>query len=278
MQRALVAGLLASVACGVIGTYVVVKRIVFISGGISHASLGGVGLAVFFGLPPLLGAVGFSLVSALVLGLASAHRREQEDTLIGAIWSVGMAVGVIFLSSAPGYTVDPAVYLFGNITWVSSTDVMIILLLDVLILGTVWVLYKEFLAITLDEEFALMRGLPVQALYLVLLGLVALTVVVMIQVVGIILVIALLTLPPAIARWFTTRLHAMMIVSTVLGALFILTGIFISFETDWPSGASIILTAAAAYAAAAGFRRLRPGRARESQIAAPQTVEPKQSD
>lgn len=257
MQRALLAGLLASIACGVIGTYVVVKRIVFISGGISHASLGGVGLAVFLGIPPLLGAVVFSLLSAVIIGLASDQRRQEEDTLIGTIWSVGMAVGIIFLSASRGYTVDPATYLFGNINWVSSGDVYTILLLDALILATVWMLYKEFLAITLDEEFAQLRGLPVQLLYLILLCLVALTVVVMIQVVGIILVIALLTIPPAIGRWFTSRLHIMMLLSCLLGAAFIVVGIFVSFQTDWPSGASIVLTSATAYAVVGGFRHLR---------------------
>jgi zinc transport system permease protein len=256
VQRVLLTGLLASVACGVIGTYVVVKRIVFISGGISHASLGGVGLAYYLGAPLLLGAVGFSLLSALVLGLASTNRRLEEDTLIGTIWSVGMALGIVFLSASRGYVVDPNTFLFGNILLVSWTDVLTILLLDLLILGTVWLLYKEFLAITLDEEFAQLRGLPVQGLYLVLLCLVALTVVVMIKVVGIILVVALLSIPPAIARWFTSRLHVMMLIACLLGAAFIGAGIFISFQTNWPSGASIVLTSAAAYGAIAFGRRL----------------------
>lgn len=247
VQRAILAGLLVSVACGVIGAYVVVKRIVFISGGISHASLGGIGIAAWLGAPPLYGAVVFSLLAALVLGLASLRRREREDTLIGAIWTIGMAIGVVFMAMTPGYAKDAMNYLFGNILIVSERDLVLTAALDVVILALVGGLYKELLALGLDDEFAELRGVPTRALYLMLLGLVGLTVVVMIQVVGIVLVIALLTLPAAIGRYFTNHLHTMMLLSCVLGMVFTMAGIAISFATDLPTGACIILTAAAAY-------------------------------
>lgn len=262
-QRALMAGLLAGVACGVIGTYVVVKRIVFISGGISHASLGGVGLALWLGVHPLLGALAFSLLSAVIIGLAGLRRIEHEDTLIGAVWSAGMAIGVIFIGLTPGYAVDPQVYLFGNILFVTSNELALSAACDVLILILVALLYKEFLAISLDDEFAELRGLPIAALHLLLLCLVALTVVVLIQVVGMIMVIALLTLPPAISRFFTSRLHTMMAMSCLLGAAFNILGVYVSFRTNWPAGATIILGASLTYALVAGGRAVfsRPARA-----------------
>lgn len=264
MQRALLAGLLASVACGVVGAYVVVKRIGFISGGISHASLGGLGIARWLGAPSLLGAIVFSLLSALVIGGASLRRREHEDALIGALWVTGMALGILFTAVTPGYASDLTNDLFGNILLVSRWDIIMIAVLNVVILATVFVCYKEFLAVSLDDEFAELRGVPVTALYLTLLCLVALTVVVMIRVVGVILVIALLTLPPATSRLFTGRLHTMMAASVCIGAVSTVSGIAIAYRTDLPSGACIVLTAVAVYMASLAVSRLgvlRPPRA-----------------
>ncbi len=257
MRNAVYAGLLASVACGVIGAYVVVKRIVFISGGISHASFGGLGAAAWLGVSHLLGALVFSLAAALVIGWFSIKGREREDTLIGALWAIGMAVGIVFMDMTPGYTVDPTSILFGDILRVSRPDVYLVAGLNIVILATVWFFYKEFLAISLDQEFAELRGLPVGALYLLLLCLVALTVVVMLRVVGIVLVIALLTIPAAISRWHTSRLFTMMILSTLFGAAFILTGLAASYITDRPAGACIILIAAGVYAALWAIRAIR---------------------
>ena len=255
MQHALLAGLLASVACGVVGAYVVVKRIALISGGIAHASLGGIGAALFFGVSPLLGAAVFSLGAAALIGLIRLTAREQEDTLIGALWAGGMALGVILMQHAPG-SASIEGYLFGNILLVSTTDLIVAACLDIFILATVALFYKEFLAITLDEEFAWLRGLPVTLLYIVLLCLVALTVVVLIRVVGIILLIALLTLPAAMGRWFTRRLPALMFAAFVLGTVFTTGGVFISFYTDFPAGASIVLLASGVYAAGILLRRV----------------------
>jgi len=247
MQHALIAGLLAGVACGIVGTYVVVKRIVLIGGGISHASLGGIGLGLYLGVSPLLGAAAFSLLSAVAIGFISLRSREHEDTLIGALWAAGMATGLVFIQLTPGNVGSLEQYLFGNILLVSTGDLVVSALLDIVIVITVAVLFKEFLAVSLDDEFAELRGVPVAAGYILLLCLVALTVVVLIQVVGVVLVIALLTLPPSISRWFTRRLSTMMLLSSILGATFTTGGILVSYYTDFPAGAYIVLLAAAVY-------------------------------
>ncbi len=256
VQNALLAGILASIACGIIGTYVVVKRIALISGGISHASLGGIGMAVYLGIAPLLGAAVFAILSAVIIGLVSLRSRGSEDTLIGALWAFGMALGLIFIQITPGYAVSLENFLFGNILLVSHADILRTLILDVLIVSVVVVLYKEFLAVSLDDEFAGLRGVPVGPVYILLLSLVALTVVVLIQVVGVILLIALLTLPAAISRWFTHHLYSMMALACLLGALFTTAGITISYYVDSPPGASIVLLTATAYILGLPLRRL----------------------
>ena len=177
MRNALLAALLASLACGIVGTYVVVKRIVFIAGGISHAAFGGIGLGYWLGVNPLWAVTPFSLAAALLIGVISQKSKAAEDTTIGVFWSLGMALGIIFIGLTPGYAPDLFSYLFGNILTVSTTDIYILLLLDAVILGVVLLLHREFQAIAFDEEYALASGLPVFWLYLVLLALIALTVV-----------------------------------------------------------------------------------------------------
>lgn len=247
LQRAIVMGLLASLACGIIGSYVVVKRIVFISGGISHAVLGGMGLAYYLGYHPLIGAILFALASALAIGWIGMKTRQREDTIIGALWAIGMAIGLIFISQTPGYNTDLMTYLFGNILLVSSQDLIVAAILDGVILLFVVLFYKQFLAVCFDEEYARLQGVHVEAVYLLLLCLIALTVVIMIQVVGVILVIALLTLPAGIAGHYSRSLLGMMLVSTVLGAFFTTTGMYLSYAPDLPAGATIILLAGSVY-------------------------------
>ncbi|HEX78101.1 MAG TPA: metal ABC transporter permease [Dehalococcoidia bacterium] len=243
MRNALYAGLLASVACGLVGVYVVVKRVVFISGGIAHASFGGIGIGYFLGLNPILGAMVFSLASALGMGWVSKKTRLPEDTAIGILWALGMALGIIFISLAPGYSPDLFSYLFGSILTVSLPDLILMLILDAIIVAVVLALYKAFLALSFDEEFGTVVGVPALPLYLLLLCLVALTVVVLIRVVGIILVIALLTLPAAIARQFSHSLGKMMALAVIIGAAFTMSGLWLSYELDLASGATIILVA-----------------------------------
>jgi zinc transport system permease protein len=249
LQNAVIAGLLASVSCGLIGSYVVVKKIVFISGGIAHTVLGGMGVAYFFGFNPLYGAVVSAILAALIIGLVSLNARQNEDTIIGALWAFGMAVGIIFIYQTPGYNEDLMIYLFGNILLVPQSDILLLGILDVGLIVAVLLLYKRFLAVCFDDEFAALQGVRVKALYLLLLCMIALTVVILIRVVGIILVIALLTLPAAIAGHYVSRLSQMMVISIVLGAVFTLGGLILSYGPDLPSGAVIIILASVTYMA-----------------------------
>jgi len=246
-HHALEAGLLVSIACAVIGTYVVVNRIVFITGGIAHAAYGGIGLGVFFGINPVLGAVIFSLLAAFGMGTVSYKTKQRIDTLIGVMWAVGMAIGIIFADLSHGYTAGLMSYLSGSILIISRTDLFLMILLDILIVCVTVLYYAQWLSISFDPEFAEIIGLPVKRFYLLLLSLIALTVVIVMRMVGIVMVIALLTIPPAIANRFATTLKGIMIIACFLGIMFTLIGMFISFYLNLTSGAMIILVAGIAY-------------------------------
>ncbi|RZN34985.1 MAG: metal ABC transporter permease [Methanophagales archaeon ANME-1-THS] len=247
MRNALVAALLASIACGIIGVYVVVKRIVFISGGIAHAAFGGIGLGYFLGVDPILGVVPFSIASALGMGLAGRRTKIPEDTAIGILWAIGMALGIMFIGFTPGYAPDLFGYLFGSILTVPTSNLIIMLILNAAIIVSVIALYREFQAISFDEEYATAMGLPTERLYLLLLCLIALTVVLLIRIVGVILVIALLTIPAALSKRFTHRLSTMMLLSILLCALFTTGGLWFSYLFDLPSGATIVLVSVVAF-------------------------------
>ena len=247
IQNALLAAILASVACGIIGAFVVVKKIVFISGGIAHASFGGVGLGYYLGINPMLGVLPFSLLSALVMGTVSKKSKIPEDSAIGILWSLGMALGVIFVYLTPGYAPDLMTYLFGNILTVPRFDLYLMLAIDIVIVCAVYLFYKEFLSLCFDEEFTTVQGVPTEKLYLFLLCIIALTIVVLIKVVGIILVIALLTIPATLSRKFTNNLKRMMLISIVFGTVISVTGIGLSYALDVPSGATIILVLSLVY-------------------------------
>ncbi|MDO5836280.1 MAG: metal ABC transporter permease [Methanobacterium sp.] len=241
MQNAFLAAVLVSVACGLVGSYVVVKRIVFISGGISHAAFGGIGLGYFLGVNPILVAIPFSIASAILMGLTSKKVKVSEDTAIGILWSLGMAIGIIFINLTPGYVPDLMSYLFGSILTVPTGDLVIMFILDIIIIVVVYLFRREFQGISFDEEFSQVMGMPTTAIYLLLLSLVALSVVVMIKVVGVILVIALLTIPAAIAKQFTYNLGRMMILSVIMGMLLTTGGLYISYLFNLASGATIVL-------------------------------------
>jgi len=243
MRHALVAGLLASVICGIMGALVVVNRIVFLSGGIAHAAYGGIGLAFYFGWPYFFGTIGFSLGAAVVMAAVTLKAKHRADTIIGVIWALGMASGVILLDLTPGYNVDLMSYLFGSILTVPASDLWMMLVAAALISGLVAFFYKDLLALSYDEEFARIRGVPVRALYFVMICMLAVTIVMVIQVVGLILVIALLTIPPFIAEKHTRSLFRMMAGSILLGALFTISGLWLSYAFNLTSGASIILVA-----------------------------------
>lgn len=266
LQLALLAGLLASVGCGVIGTYVVVKRITFLAGGIAHSVLAGMGAAVYYGFDPLLGALLAALASALLIGWIHLHWKTQEDTLIGALWATGMAIGLLFIAQTPGYSSDLMSYLFGNILLVPVRDLWFMALLNGILLLLVGLFYRQFLAVIFDEEFARLRGVPVNFFYLLLLCLIAVTVVLLIHVVGLILVIALLTLPAAIAGHYVHSLGGMMVVATLLGSLFTTAGLALSYTPNLPAGPTIILLAASTYVLSELLRRYRDQRQAQQSV------------
>jgi len=257
LQAALLAGLLASIGCGVMGTYVVVKRIAFIAGGIAHSVLGGMGAAVYFGLDPNLGALLAAIVAALLIGWVRLNWRAQEDTLIGALWAIGMAVGILFIAKTPGYQSDLMSYLFGNILLVPQNSLWFMAALDGLLLLIVAAYHRQFLAVVFDEEFARLRGIPVTFFYLLLLVLVALTVVLLIQVVGLILVLALLTLPAAMAGHYVNSLGRMMLLATLIGSAVSVAGLALSYPPDLPTGPTIVLLAGAVYLVSVVFSNLK---------------------
>ena len=255
-QNALIAGVLASIACGVIGTYVVIRRMVAISGGISHAAFGGIGIGYYLGIEPLLGALIFTTGAAITMGELEQRAHQHMDTLIGAVWATGMALGILFIYLSPGFAPDLFGYLFGNILLVPRGELLILAFLVAVIIITTGLLFNDFVAVTFDEEYATVTNLPVTHLTRILLVLIALTVVMLIQVVGIILVIALLTLPAAISREFSGDVRSMMINAALLGTAFTTAGIVLSAALDIPSGATIILVSAGVYAGVLAVKRI----------------------
>ncbi len=252
-RYAVITGLLASIPFGIIGTYVVVRRISYIAGAISHCILGGIGAALYLEkgvgiswITPLHGAIVVALLAAVILSMVSFFSRQREDSVIGALWAAGMATGLLFLAKTPGY-IDPMSYLFGNILLITHKDIFLILGLDLLVVFLVSVFYNKFLAICFDEEYAGLRGIRTHWLYLLLLCLTALTIVLLVRIVGIVMVIALLTLPSAIAGNFARNILQMMLLSMMFCALFILTGLSASYSLDLPSGPVIIIIAALVY-------------------------------
>jgi zinc transport system permease protein len=257
MRNALMAGLLAAVACGIVGVYVVVKKIVFISGGIAHASFGGIGLGYFLGINPIIGALFFSLASGVAIGAITRRTRLAADTAIGILWALGMALGVMFIALTPGYAPDLMSYLFGSILTVPFSDILLMLVLVAVIIGIAVALYKEYLILSFDEEYGTAVGMPVGKLYFLLLAMIALTVVILIQIVGMILVIALLTFPAVMARQFTHNMKTMMLLAVFLGFLFIIGGLWLSYVLKLPSGATIVLLSGTVLVVSLGLSRLR---------------------
>jgi zinc transport system permease protein len=255
LRHALFVGLLASVALGITGTYVVARRISYIAGAISHSVLGGIGLGLFLQkrvgwewFHPMYGAVAAALAAAVVIGLASLYAKQREDTVIGAIWAVGMAVGLLFIAATPGYT-DPMSYLFGNILLISVGDVWLVALLDLVVVGLGLLFYNRFLAVCFDEEFVRSRGLRADLYFILLLCLTALTVVLLVSVVGIVLMIALLTLPAAVAGRISRRMWQMMVLAVLFCAVFVVSGLGVSYSLNLPSGPTIVIIAGAVYLA-----------------------------
>ena len=247
LQYALLCGLLASISCGIVGSFVVARKIEYISGGIAHTVLAGMGIAYFFAKNPTIGALITALLAALIIGGVSLKAKKYENTIISALWSVGMAIGIIFIAKTPGYNTDLMSYLFGNILMSTPTNLYLLATLDLIIIVFVALFYKQLLATAFDEEFAKLRGIAVNFYFLLLLCLVALTIVSLMQVVGLILMLALLTMPAAIARQHVNSVVKMIFVAMILGAIFTTAGIGISYHTNLPTGATIILFTAVVF-------------------------------
>jgi len=263
LRDALLAGLLASIACGVVGSYVSARRITYMAGGIAHSVLGGMGVARYLQvtagwtwLHPLYGATIAALLAAAIIWQVSLRWRESEDMAIGAIWAIGMAVGVLFIYRTPGYTENLMSYLFGNILMVTPTSLWLMAGLDAVVIVLGLRFYRPLLAISFDEEFARLRGVNVELFSLLLLCITALTVVLLVTVVGLVMVIALLTLPVAAAGRFGRSLWQVMALSSVLAALLTAGGLAVSYAGDLPSGATIIVLAGVAYLLVVGASSL----------------------
>ena len=263
LRYALLLGILSAPVLGVIGTTVVTRRISSLAGASAHAALGGVGLALYLQrvwmwsfFSPELGAVLGALIAALVVGIVSLSASEREDTVIGVVWALGMALGLLFLDRTPGY-VDWQGYLFGNILLLSSTELYLTLALDAAVLLPLGLFYNRLLAVSFDSTFAQLRGVRATAIYLALLTLTALTIVLLMNVVGIILVIAMITLPAATSGFFARHLWSMMVLSGILSAVFMVGGLLLSYFCRVPSGPAIVVLAGVVYLSALTLRRKR---------------------
>jgi len=254
LLSALFAGLAASIVSGIIGSYVVVKRIAFISGSIAHSVLGGIGVCLWLEksqgctwASPIFGTLIAALLSALIISWIHINYREREDSVIAVLWSVGMAVGIIFISQTPGFNLELTNFLVGNILWVTPVDLSILWILDIIVIVIVLCLHHKLLILCFDEHQAQLQGIHTNTLYTLLLVLIAISVVLLVQVVGIVLVITMLTIPAAIANIFTTRLSRMMLIAISLNGFFCFSGIAIAYHLDWPAGATIALMAGISY-------------------------------
>ena len=268
LQYAVLASLLASVACGVIGSLVVVRRTTYSVGAIAHSVLCGMGVAQYLrivhgveGATPLAGATVAALVAALLIALLTRSGRQREDTVLSAVWAVGMAVGVTFISMTPGYFEDLMSYLFGNILMVGAEDLRQMAVLDAVVLGAVFLFYEKFLVVSFQPELARLRGVKVDFYHTLMLVLAALTVVLLTQVVGLVMVIALMALPAATASMLTGRLWKMMLVASLLCMVFTVGGVAVSYGPELPAGATVIeLTGVGFFAVAVGkwiWKRMR---------------------
>jgi len=262
LQNALLASLLASVLFGILGSIVTVKRIAGLAGAISHAVLGGIGMALYLSstrlvpfITPMAGAIIFAVLSALIIGIVSLKAKQREDTVINAIWAIGMSLGVLFLAKTPGYT-DPTSYLFGNILLVSRQDLILLAILDVVVLLLVWRFYPQLEASAFDEEFARVRGVPTNIVFLIILGITAIAVVLLQTFVGIVMVIAMLTLPAGTAGYIGRNLAGMMILSWIFSSIFSFAGLAMSWHYDLPSGAVVVVLSGAVFLGTTAIRML----------------------
>ena len=269
VRNAFLAGILSSVLFGVLGSVVTVKRIAGLAGAISHAVLGGIGLALFLsarnivpGLPPIVGALVFALIAAVLIGFVSLKAKQREDTVINALWAIGMSIGIVFIAKTPGYA-DPMSYLFGNILLVSTRDLVLLGALDLIVIFLAWRYYPQIEASAFDEEFARTRGVDTDKVFMIILAVTALAVVLLQTFVGIVMVIAMLTLPAGTAGYFAKNLGGMMVLGTAFSLAYTLAGLAVSWSMDLPSGAVVVVVSAASLRRVSGVRA-QGGRAQGS--------------
>ena len=256
--NAIITALLASITCGIVGTYIVTRRIVFISGGITHASFGGIGLGYFLGINPIITASIFGVLSAMGIRILSVKSDVREDSTIGIFWAFGMAVGIIFIYLTPGYAPDLMTYLFGNILTVSQADMIYLLVLTIAVIVFFYIMFKEILFVAFDENFARTQNVKVDLINYILLAIIALTIVVNIRIVGIILVISLLTIPQATAGLLTKNFKKMIFLSIIIGFISSIGGLLISYDLNIPSGASIIFSSVVLFSIVKVYKSIYP--------------------
>ena len=255
-QHALLGSLFASIACGIIGTYIVTRQLVFISGGITHASFGGIGIGLYSGVSPLLTAALFSILSAFGVEWLSKRSDMREDSAIAVFWTFGMAIGIIFSFLAPGFTPDLSSFLFGNILTITRTDILLLALLSIALAVFFSLFLRPIIAIAFDREFARSQRMPVVAFEYILMMFIALTIVSCLRMVGIVLAISLLTLPQMTANLFTHSFKRIIFLSIALGYIGCLGGLLLSYQLQVPSGAAIIFVSILIYAAAKVYKQV----------------------
>lgn len=240
-RNALLGSLFASIACGIIGTYIVIRRLVFISGGITHASLGGLGIGLFCGINPILSAMLFSIASAFGIEWLSSRQGIREDSAIASFWSLGMAIGIIFIFLTPGYVTGISDYLFGNILTIANSDILYFGILSILVVVFFSLFHRQILYIAFDADFARTRGIPVRIFEYVMMFFIAVSIILSIRLVGVVLLMSLLTIPQMTANLFTSNFRKMIFLSIGISFLCCVCGLFLSYFLNVPSGAFIIL-------------------------------------
>lgn len=247
-QHALLGSLFASIACGIIGTYIVTRRLVFISGGITHASFGGIGIGLYTGISPILGAAIFSVLSAFGVEWLSKRKDMREDSAIAVFWTFGMAVGIIFSFLAPGFTPDLSTFLFGNILTITLSDIWMLAILSLVLIGFFTCFLTTIIYIAFDREYARSQRIPVRLFEYILMMFIALTIVFCLRMIGIVLVISLLTLPQMTSNLFTHSFKKIIFMSIGIGFMSCIGGLLLSYQLQVPSGASIIFFSILVYA------------------------------
>lgn len=240
-RNALWGSLLASIACGIIGTYIVIRRLVFISGGITHASLGGLGIGFYFGFNPILSAMLFSVMSAFGIEWLSTKQGVREDSAIASFWSLGMAIGIIFIFLKPGYAPNLTDYLFGNILTIANSDILYLGILSLFLIALLWLFHRQILYIAFDADFAKTRGIAVRTFEYLMMFCIAVSIVLSIRLVGVVLLMSLLTIPQMTANIFTSNFKKMIFLSIWISFFCCVSGLILSYYLNVPSGAFIIL-------------------------------------